>query len=278
MPFALRRAATMHDFPKVVAIVRRDARLTVATFGTVWRSWASIVGQVVTFYFLSKLIVGSPIFGVNGRHVPYFDYVAVNLAFLRFAATAIGSFQRAVRGDQMLGTIEAMLVTPTSLPLLVVSSAIWAFALTILQMALFLGCAALLGLDLRHVELVTVVVFLILTVFALAPLGIISAATVMIFKQAAPTTALVGGFAALLSGTLFPVSKLPVFLQALSWLLPITHSLNGLRGGIGGASAFAFRGDAVWLTVMGAISLPFSLWIFSKAVRRAKMDGTLGDY
>lgn len=263
---------------KSFAIARRDAQLTVATFGTFWRSWASIVGQVVTFYFLSKLIVRSPIFGVDGRPVPYFDYVAVNLAFLRFAATAIGSFQRAVRGDQMMGTIEAMLVTPTSLSLLIVSSAIWSFVTTFLQMALFLGTASFLGLNLFHTDLVTVGVFLALTVFALSPLGIFSAATVMLFKQAAPTTALVGGFAALLSGTLFPVSKLPPYLQAASWMLPITHALNGLRGGIGGASLSTVWPDALWLLVMGGISAPISLYVFTKAVRRAKMDGTLGDF
>ncbi|GAC1305526.1 MAG: ABC transporter permease [Vulcanimicrobiaceae bacterium] len=268
----------MLDTSKTRAIVRRDARLTVATFGTVWRSWASIVGQVVTFYFLSKLIVQSPIFGVDGRPVPYFDYVAINLAFLRFAAAAIGSFQRAVRGDQMMGTIEAMLVTPTSLSLLVVSSAIWSFVLTFLQMALFLACATFLGLDLHRVDLVTVGTFLALTVLALSPLGILSAATVMIFKQAAPTSALVGGFASLLSGTLFPIAKLPAFLQLLSWLLPITHALNGLRGGVGGASVSAFRGDALWLAIMAVVCMPLALVVFTRAVRRAKMDGTLGDY
>lgn len=268
----------MTDAYKVLAIVRRDARLTIATFGTFWRSWASIVGQVVTFYFLSKLVVRSPVFGVDGRAVPYFDYVAINLAFLRLAATSIGSFQRAVRGDQMMGTIEAMLVTPTSLSLLVVSSAIWSFAVTILQMVLFLGCAMFLGLDLHRIDFTTVAVFLVLTILALAPLGILSAATVMIFKQAAPTTALVGGFATLLSGSLFPVSKLPYFLQVLSWWLPITHSLNGLRGGSGGGSLGEFGGDALWLATMGAVSLPLSLYLFTNAVRRAKLDGTLGDY
>lgn len=269
---------TERSLRKAYAIFLKDWRLTLAYSANFARDWISIVAQVVSFYFISKLVPRSSIFGIDGRPVPYFDYVAINLAFLRFQGAAIGSFQRAVRGDQMTGTVEAVLVTPTSLSLLVVSSSLWSFANTALGIGLFLAVASTLGLDLTHVDLTTTVVFLLLTVTALSPIGIVGAASIMAFKQSPPTSVLVGGFASLLGGALFPVAKLPTWLQTISWLLPITHSLRGLRGAVGGATLWASRADALWLAVVSIVALPLSLAVFARAVRRAKLDGTLGEY
>jgi ABC-2 type transport system permease protein len=260
------------------AIFVRDARIALAYPMSFCSSWISLLGAAVTFYFISKLVGPSSAFGIGGRVVPYFDYVALNLAFVRFQNVAIHSYQQAMRGAQMLGTVEAMLVTPTGLPLLVLSSGLWAFALTIAQIVFFLGAAALLGLNLSHVDVAATVAFLILTVLAMSPIGVLSAASIMTFKQEAPTALLVGGAASLLGGVLFPVSRLPSALQALSWLLPLTHSLNGLRGAVEGATFWQLRGDALWLSCLTLALLPISLYVFARAVRRAKIDGTLGDY
>ena len=260
------------------AIVQRDARLQYAYVLSFWLGWAGIVGQALTFYFISKLVGPSAAFGVNGRVVPYFDYVAVNLAFVRFQAAALGSFQRSVRGEQLMGTLEAILSTPTSLSLLVVSSGVWPALLTATQVALFLAVAWGLGLDLRHVELITLAVFLALTVLATTPIGILAAAAIMALKQEPPTGFLVGGIASLLGGVLFPIDKLPPALQKLSWCLPVTHSLAGIRAAFGGASLTATAGEALWLAVAAAVLLPLSLALFARAVRRAKHDGTLGEY
>jgi ABC-2 type transport system permease protein len=243
-----------------------------------WLGWVSIAGQVIAFYFLSKLIGPSKAFGFGGHATHYFDYVIVNLAFVEFQTVAIQSFQRAIRSDQMLGTLEAVLATPTSLPLIVLSSGLWAFTLTVLEVTVYLAIGALLGLDLTHTNLVTALVFLLLTVACMSPVGVLSAASIMTFKQLGPTNWVASGLAMLLGGVLFPVSKLPVFLQAVSWLLPITHALNGIRGAVGGASVAALAPDAFWMIACTIVLMPISLVAFASAVRRAKLDGTLGHY
>jgi ABC-2 type transport system permease protein len=150
--------------------------------------------------------------------------------------------------------------------------------LTVVQIVFFLGVGVALGLDLTHIDPLGTLVFLVLTVLAMSPIGVLSAASIMVFKQEAPTAYLVGGLASLLGGVLFPVSRLPFALQILSWMLPITHSLNGLRGSVEGATLWQLRGDALWLAGLTLILLPVSLYVFGRAIRRAKMDGTLGDY
>ncbi|MBV8461407.1 MAG: ABC transporter permease [Candidatus Eremiobacteraeota bacterium] len=263
---------------KIGAIFLRDARLAISYPMSFWLGWVSIAGQVLAFYFMSKLIGPSRSFGFGGRPGSYFDYVIVNLAFVEFQTVAISSFQRAIRSDQMLGTLEAVLATPTSLPLIVLSSGLWAFTLTAVEVAVYLGVASLLGLDLAHTDLRTAAVFLLLTVACMSPVGVLSAASIMTFKQLGPTNWVANGLAMLLGGVLFPVSKLPVALQYVSWMLPITHALNGIRGAVNGATLVQLAPDALWLAGCAALLLPVSLLAFSHAVRRAKLDGTLGHY
>jgi ABC-type multidrug transport system permease subunit len=263
---------------KVGAIFLRDARLAVSYPMSFWVGWVSIAGQVLAFYFMSKLIGPSRSFGFGGREGSYFDYVIVNLAFVEFQTVAISSFQRAIRSDQMLGTLEALLATPTSLSLIVLSSGLWAFTLTAVEVTVYLGIASLLGLNLTHTNLETAIAFLLLTVACMSPVGVLSAASIMTFKQLGPTNWVANGLAMLLGGVLFPVSKLPVALQYVSWMLPITHALNGIRGAVNGATLMQLAPDALWLAACAALLLPISLLAFSHAVRRAKLDGTLGHY
>ncbi|MDQ6767665.1 MAG: ABC transporter permease [Candidatus Eremiobacteraeota bacterium] len=263
---------------KALAIFVRDARLALSYPMSFWLNWLSIAGQVLAFYFMSKLIGPSKSFGFGGHASSYFSYVIVNLAFVEFQTVAIQSFQRAIRSDQMLGTLEAVLATPTSLPLIVLSSGLWAFALTIVEVAVYLGIASLLGLNLAHTNLVTAGAFLLLTVACMSPVGVLSAASIMTFKQLGPTNWIANGLAMLLGGVLFPVSKLPAALQHVSWLLPITHALNGIRGAVNGATLAQLAPDAIWMAGCAVVLLPLSLWAFGAAVRRAKIDGTLGHY
>ncbi|MBC5811521.1 MAG: ABC transporter permease [Candidatus Eremiobacteraeota bacterium] len=265
-------------FDKAGALFSRDAKIALAYPVNFWGQWLSIVGQVLTFYFIARLVGPSESYGVAGHPATYFDYVAINLAFVRLQNVAIHSFQQAMRGAQMLGTIEVLMATPTGLPLLILSSGLWAFGLTIVQIAFFLAIASGLGLQLSHLNVLSTVVFLVLTLLAMSPLGVLSAASIMIFKQEAPTSFLFGGLASLLGGVLVPIDRLPHWLQAVSWALPITHSLNGIRGAFAGATLAQLAPDAIWLTVATCVLGPLSLYAFSRAVRRAKVDGTLGDY
>jgi len=276
---ALARSARWSgDLAKVAAIFMRDARLAISYPMSFWLGWISIAGQVLAFYFMSKLVGPSKAFGFGGHETSYFDYVVVNLAFVEFQTVAIQSFQRAIRSDQMLGTLEAVLATPTGLPLIVLSSGLWAFALTVVQVAVYLGVASLLGLNLTHTNLSTALAFLLLTVACMSPVGVLSAASIMTFKQLGPTNWVANGLAMLLGGVLFPVSKLPVALQYVSWILPITHALNGIRGAVHGATLAQLAPDAMWMAACAVLLLPVSLVAFARAVRRAKKDGTLGHY
>lgn len=260
------------------AMFQRDAALALSYDFSFWTSWIGIAVQVLVFFFISGLIGPSAKFGFGGHAARYFDFIIVNLAFVRFQATAIQCFQTAIRDDQLAGTLEAIIATPTSLPIIILSRGLWAFTLTLMQVALFMILAVSLGLSLTHVNILSAVVFTLLTIACMSPLGVMSAAGIMTFKQATGTGFVMGGLTQLLGGVLFPVSSLPRVLQDVSWLLPIRHALDGIRGAVHGATLAQLAPDAIWLLIAAAVLLPISLSSFGRAVQRAKMDGTLGQY
>lgn len=264
---------------KVAAIVRRDAGLALSYPLNFWLPWVSIVITVLGFWFVSRLIPPSAGLGIGGHRGNYFDYVVINVAFFSLQATALTSFSQTIRRDQLSGTLEAMLVTPTPLPLLILSSGLWFFTITLLQIVWYLAIAmGLFGMRLAHADIPMTLLFLLLIITSSVPFGVFSAAAIMRFKQAGPSNFLVGGAASLLSGVIFPVALFPLPLRWLAWLLPITHGLSGVRASLHGAGWSIVSPDAIWLACASVILLPLSLAVFARAVRRAKADGTLADY
>ncbi len=256
------------------AIFMRDAQIATsygAAFGL--QLLGTMVAAAVTYCI--ALGAGNPSVAGSGR---YFDYLAVNMAFYGFQSTALLTFAEAIRESQLVGTLEVMLSTPTSIPVLILSTGLWAFTFCGLQTSLFLATAGALGLNFSHVNVPTVLVFLALTIACISPLGVLAASVTMVFKKAGPVEFFFNNAALLCGGVFLPIDKLPLPLQAFAWLLPISHALSGLRAGVHGTPIGQLTGDVVWLGTASIVLVPLSLLAFARAVRIARLDGTLGSY
>jgi ABC-2 type transport system permease protein len=263
---------------KTRAIFKRDGLVALSYPGNMALSWLGIVVEVVIAWYISRLIPPSAAFSSNGAVTGYFQYIAINSAFVRFQSAALNSFADSIRDAQLTGTLEIVLATPTQLPTLILSSAVWSFTYTTLQTILYLGVAVLFGLDLSHVNLLTALVFLILTTLAVSPLGVLAAALAMVIKKTGPVEWISSSSAQLFGGVYLPLRSMPWFLQIVGWLLPITHALNGFRAAAAGVPLAGVAGDAVWLLIASMVLMPLSLWVFARAVQKARVDGTLSMY
>jgi ABC-2 type transport system permease protein len=263
---------------KITAFLMRDARLALSYQFTFWMQFASVFTTVAGFYYMATLVHPSAKLGVNGKPLDYFTYVVVNLAFTLLMTAALQAFSQTLRRDQVAGTLEAIFVTPTSIWLIAVASGAWPLLLGILQTLTYFAVAFLFGLRFTNVDVVTLLLFLILGMTCMASLGILGGAVVVRYKQTPPSTFLVGSAAALLTGVLFPVSILPRGLQAVSWLLPMTHALNGFRAAMIGAAPSAVFNDLLWLAAASLLLAPFSLVVFARTYAATVREATLAYY
>lgn len=233
--------------------------------------------STVMFYFLSRLV--GP--GVAGQLQPYggdyFAFVLVGVAFAQYLSVAMSSFTSQIREAQVMGTLEALLVTPTPVSRILLYSSLYEFGFTTLHILVYLLFGALLfGLQFQLGSPAALLLVMALTILAFMSIGLISAAFVIAFKQGSPLNMIVGVASSLLGGVLYPTSVLPGWLERVAWLLPITHSLEAIRQLLlKGASLAAVSGSLLALGAFVAVLLPAGLAAFGAALSHARREGSL---
>jgi ABC-2 type transport system permease protein len=268
----------LETLAKMRAIFARDARCALSYPAYFHSQWVAIFVEVTIAYYLSLIVAPSASFGANGHAGSYFTFLVVSFAFVTFQNNAMLSFAESIREGQTTGTLEAVLATPTQLSLIVLSTGLWSFALTLGRVVFYFALALLFGLNLHHMNWLTAMVFLVLTIFAVSPIGVFAAAATMVFKKTGPLAFSVNSATSLFGGVYLPLTKLPVAIQAIGWMLPITHALNGIRGAVYGATLWDLRTEIVWMAGLTAVLLPASLYLFARTVAAGRHDGTLGQY
>lgn len=245
-----------------------------------WRG-SSIFFNLVTFYFLGHLVAG-PTAGYLAAYGPggYFPFVLMGLALASFQGVALTSISTAIQYGMYTGTLEAMLVTPTSLSTIIFASVLYQFVSALFSLLFYIAFGVLLfGVSLGKANLLSAAVMLGLTILAHLPIGILSAGFLLVFKKGNPLTTLVGSLSSLLGGVFFPLAVLPGWLRSVSFFLPFTHALEGLRQAVLNGRTLPELSTQV--AVLGAfivILLPLSLAVFSYTVRQAKRLGTLSQF
>ncbi|MEE9193163.1 MAG: ABC transporter permease [Thermodesulfobacteriota bacterium] len=235
---------------------------------------------VLVFFFLSKLFGNavSPLLKPYGGD--YFSFVLIGIAFANYLQVSLRSFSSCIRDAQILGTLEALLVTQTSIPTIIFSSSLYSFVLASLRVIVFLLIGVLaLGLNIGDANFMGAILILLLTIFSFSSLGIISASFIMVLKRGDPLSWIFTSMSWLLGGVYYPITVLPDWVQKFSYLLPITYSLEGMRLALlKGYTLRALLPSIIPLLIFTIIMLPVSMWVFKYAVKRAKVDGSLIKY
>jgi ABC-2 type transport system permease protein len=106
-------------------------------------------------------------------------------------------------------------------------------------------------------------------------IGMMTAVLPLISPEKGAQLGFVGqGMLLVVSGVYYPVSVLPGWMEWLSQISPATYALRGIRASILDGAGLAWAD--VWpLLVIGALSIPLGLFIFSIGERHAKRHGKL---
>jgi len=265
---------------KPLAFIKRDFLNEVSYRLSFFMQIFGIFVSTLTFYFLARLFGSAVVPYLKPYGGDYFSFVIIGVAFSNYQEVALHGLSRSIRDAQMTGTLEALLVTQTEIPTIILSSSLYSFIFTSLRVIAFLVLGSLFfGMNISHANYFTASIILILTITALSSFGIISASFVMIFKKGDPLTWLLVSVSWFLGGVYYPISVLPGWLLKLSYFLPITHSLEGMRMSLlQGASLSAVLPNVLALLAFTVFILPLSVTVFRYAVNQAKRDGSLTQY
>lgn len=211
----------------------------------------------------------------------YFSFVLVGVAVMGYFNAALGSFASKLRYEQTTGTLEAMLVTPTSVGRIMVASAAWNFLFTTIRFVVYLSFGVLVfGMSLSVGSPTAFVLGVLLTVLAFSGVGILSAAFIIYFKRGDPVNFFISSAGFLFGGVLFPASSEVMGpLAGLSRFVPITYANRVVRRSLLQDAAFAeLLPDLAVLAAFALVLLPVGILGARIAIRHAKAEGSLIQY
>jgi ABC-2 type transport system permease protein len=207
----------------------------------------------------------------------YFAYALVGFVFFDYLSAAMDTFDQTLMEARDTGTLEPLLVSQVSLPVVLAGSALYPFAATTLRIVVYLGWGTLLfGFPLASANWISVITVILATLLAFSALGIFSASYLLLFKRGNPAKWFILGISSVVGGMLFPVHILPDWLQVIAHLNPITYALDAMRGALlDGANLVTIWRPLAVLLLTTAVLLPLSMMVFGWALRRTKINGTL---
>jgi ABC-2 type transport system permease protein len=267
-------------FKTLWAFFRRDALIHTSYKVGFFVDLAGVFFTAATYYFVSRFFGASASPFLKDYGGDYFAFVLIGVAFAAYQNVGLNSFSQSLRQEQFLNTLEPLLMTPVNTPRFLVGSSLWDFLYATVRVALYLILGAVFfGFRMSHARVGPALAVLVLTLFAFMGLGVFSASFIMRFKRGNPVTWFMEATSNLLGGVFFPIVALPLGLQKAALFIPMTHALEGLRKSLlMGAGWRDVSPQLAALALFIAVLWPLGVFVFSRSLRRARADGTLGHY
>jgi ABC-2 type transport system permease protein len=234
---------------------------------------------IALFYFISALMDSESSRKLLARfETDYFSYALIGVAAAGLLQTGLAGFAQRLRIGMTEGSLEMTFACPTRPIWILTLPCLWAFFFEALKgLVVVLMGVLVFGADLDRANFLSCAVILLLTITSYSVFGLLSASIILIVKRGDPINLAFAAASALIAGAFFPVELLPGWLGAIAKVLPMTYAYEGLRASLlVGASLADVARDAIVLGGFSMVGLPLAIAATSKAIRRAKMDGSLG--
>lgn len=275
-----RTSLVARELAKLPAFLRRDILIALSYRVAFVSDLASLLVQALLFYFLSELVNPGEVPRIDGTQPTYLEFVTIGIALSVFVQLGLGRVAAVFRGEQLAGTLESMLTTPTALATVQLGAVVFDLVYVPLRTAVFLGAMVLaFDVDLHAGGLLPATALLLAFMPFVWGLGVLSAAAIVTFRKGAGVAGIAGTFLTLGSGAYFPLSLLPGWVESLATVNPIAIALEGMRE--------LLLGDAGWpealsaaavLLPLSAATLALGVIAFRAALRHEQKRGTLGLY
>lgn len=264
----------------ILAFLRKDLQVEKSYRLSFAMGAVSTLTGMAVLFFIDKLFGRdfNPYLETYGTG--YFAYAFAATAFFGYIGTGAGSYASRLRDEQLQGTLDASLAAPVSPGVFLAALASWNFLFATFELLLYvLAGVFVFRLDFSAVNLTSLAAVFVLSAVSFASLGILSSCFVLLFKRGNPAAWVLNNFEGLLGGVYFPVTVLPAWLRVFSGVLPITYSVRALELALHkGAGLAELRTELSALLAFSLLLAPLSAAAFTAALKKARKDGTLGQY
>ncbi|TRM96250.1 ABC transporter, partial [Sulfolobus sp. E1] len=183
-----------------------------------------------------------------------------------------------LRNEQLYGTIEYYVISRTGTIGFLLYSALWGLVLNTVNAVVILAIGYALGAD-YHINILSTLLILVLLLISTLGIGMLAGAVTMITKQGNPISLFFNTFTNLLAGTVFPITVLPIYIRYISYAIPLTWALQGLREStLEGLSISKLGNTIIILIIFDLILIPLGVLSYNYAFKKAREKGSLSEY
>lgn len=262
-------------YDAAAAIVRRD-----------WNTYKSYRTQLITapfslfismclFYYISRLVQVSS----YGTADQYFSFIVIGMVTMMVLQSSL-MVAAGVRGELVAGTFERMLLSPFGSAASVASMMLFPLVVSVVTATIsLLVAAAVFGLPVRWTTAALAYPISLMGAGAFAALGMLFAATVLIFKRMMAGVGLIMTLISFTSGVYFPVALLPSWIEWFSDVQPFTPSIQLLRHVLVGAPIDGGEwGLVLKVAAFVVVMVPAGFLALRAATRLGQRTGTIIEY
>jgi ABC-2 type transport system permease protein len=275
-----RSSIVLEEIRKLPAFIRRDLLTDWSYRLGFFVDWFNLVIQITLFYFIGKMVDPATLPVYAGQRVSYMEFIAIGVVVTSFIQIALATIPNVMRQDQLMGTLEPVLVTPITSSTYQLGAVIYGLVYVPLRSMLFLfGVSLMFGVSFHYSGLHLAVLVLLAFIPFVWGLGVLSAAGVMTFKRGGNAVNLLVLALTLGSGAYFPVGLLPGWLSKIAEYSPLTIAISTIRNVLLGRAGLTTIAPKLGLLIpMSVVSLTVGLIAFHLALTRERHRGTIGQY
>jgi ABC-2 type transport system permease protein len=274
------RWPVVEETRKLPAFLRRDF-LVAWTYRLAFVvDWLNLFGQILVFSLVGRLIDPSTLPVIGGEQVTYVEFVVTGIAVTTLLQISLGRVVAATREEQLMGTLEALLMTPTSQWTIQVGLVVYDLVyVPIRTLGIVLIAVLLFDASIHASGLGPAIAILLVFMLFAWGVGMLGAALVLTFRRGVNVLTFATSIVMIGSNAYVPVDVLPSWAAWIAVINPVTFAIDGVRGALLGGGGWQDAVDTIVILLpIALISLIVGVVSIKLALARERRRGTLGLY
>ncbi len=269
----------LHEIKKTIYFVERDFRVLMSYRLAFIMMFSSIFFNLIYLVFFGSMFGDATPTVLKPYGGDYISYILVGSVGWGFMWSIAGATSTSLRNEMMLGTLESLVLTGTSITTVMISYMLFGALFGLISIALIIGVGiALLGVSaLSGATLATAALFA-LSVVMMGGLGMVFGGLTMWVKNVGRAFPLFQNFSMIFAGVYFPLAVIPASIRWVAKVLPFYYVIEGIRLSLIPDKMPLAWHYAVVTGVFSAVMISLGLISVRVGFDRARKEGTLTFY
>jgi len=200
----------------------------------------------------------------NATGIEYTKFIFPGVVGMTLIFTSIHS-ATSIIWDREFGFLREVMVAPLHRSAIVIGKALGGSTQATIQGLITLAFAPLVGLWPTPLQILRIILLMLLISFSLTSLGILIASRMSSFEGFGSISNFVVMPLYFLSGSIYPLNNLPLWLKALTAINPLSYGVDAMRGQIINVYHFSIYTDLMAVGGFGALMLALAIPMFNKS-------------